>query len=805
MNDSEHIASTQAHRFEPDEVYWSGDWAAFNRSVDWPGREETRTRRFLHFLERVTLAIERPINRIVREPQFNPLYHTGTITVFLLLVILVTGIYLMMFYQFGLAQSYQAVANVERSLVGRIVRALHRYASDLAIILLLLHAWRTFFMDRFRGPRWLAWVSGMVMAAFVWIIGVTGYWMVADSRSQTLTLSLMDAIGRTRLGVAFLVNNVVSEAAGSGWVLFLILFIIHLGLSALIGLFFWLHIKRLSRAKMMPPRYWTVVTFGLLLLVSALIPAGMLPPTNPFRLPGQITIDLWYLFYLPAALNMSPTLFWGGVAALLAALTAIPWLLAHKSSAPIVVNEERCIGCTLCAADCPYRAITMQGRENGNGHQLLAVVDPGLCVSCGVCIGSCPTEALTLGDQPAEPLWEDVRLRSALGGEHPVKVVFACERHVFHGARPYLHRPGDDRVVDEQGMQVEVVPLTCVSMAHPNLAVHALEAGAAAVQFVGCPPEDCANREGNLWEDLRLTRERQPKLRRAFADAPIARDWLPPDDFDKALRNPSQQTVATTYPFDLGDIHWKRFLPGLLLLAASLILVALLSDIPYRPFPAQEALVEVTLNHHSGYPIRTEENPTFSLAGAEIPPPAATRLILEVDGERVLDKTYAPQKGDAAMTFAFEQIAIPAGEHHVRLTMEEGDAPPQTLYDDAVMLESGQVLPFHLQDARLEGGDPKRGRELYFETSLGTNASCRICHSLEPDVVLVGPSFAGIATRAATRVPGMSAEEYIRQSILDPDAYVVEGFQPGMEPPNFAEILTEQQIDDLVAFLMTLK
>jgi len=85
------------------------------------------------------------------------------------------------------------------------------------------------------------------------------------------------------------------------------------------------------------------------------------------------------------------------------------------------------------------------------------------------------------------------------------------------------------------------------------------------------------------------------------------------------------------------------------------------------------------------------------------------------------------------------------------------------------------------------------------------NTGCHICHSLQPDVVIVGPSLAGIATRAAGRIPGMSAEEYIRQSILQPNAYVVPGFPSGVMPPDFSEILTPEQIDDLVAFLLTLK
>jgi nitric oxide reductase subunit C len=81
-------------------------------------------------------------------------------------------------------------------------------------------------------------------------------------------------------------------------------------------------------------------------------------------------------------------------------------------------------------------------------------------------------------------------------------------------------------------------------------------------------------------------------------------------------------------------------------------------------------------------------------------------------------------------------------------------------------------------------------------------ANCVTCHSLQPDVVLVGPSLAGVATRAAARVPGMSAEEYLRQSILDPGAYVVAGFPDAMAR-NLGEVLNSQQISEIIAFLLT--
>jgi nitric oxide reductase subunit C len=95
---------------------------------------------------------------------------------------------------------------------------------------------------------------------------------------------------------------------------------------------------------------------------------------------------------------------------------------------------------------------------------------------------------------------------------------------------------------------------------------------------------------------------------------------------------------------------------------------------------------------------------------------------------------------------------------------------------------------------------------------------CVACHSTAPGVVLVGPSLAGIATRAAETVrteaytgSATTAEAYIRESILQPSAYIVPG-QPTFQaagrsimPEDYGTTLTEEQVDHLVAYLMTLR
>lgn len=82
-------------------------------------------------------------------------------------------------------------------------------------------------------------------------------------------------------------------------------------------------------------------------------------------------------------------------------------------------------------------------------------------------------------------------------------------------------------------------------------------------------------------------------------------------------------------------------------------------------------------------------------------------------------------------------------------------------------------------------------------------SSCASCHATSGDTSIVGPSLAGIATAAGTRVVGLDAEAYLRQSILQPSAFVNEGYQDIM-PAAIGQALTPEQLDALVAFLLTL-
>jgi mono/diheme cytochrome c family protein len=89
---------------------------------------------------------------------------------------------------------------------------------------------------------------------------------------------------------------------------------------------------------------------------------------------------------------------------------------------------------------------------------------------------------------------------------------------------------------------------------------------------------------------------------------------------------------------------------------------------------------------------------------------------------------------------------------------------------------------------------------------------CPACHTIEGvSVGPVGPELTNIATVAATRVDGMTAEEYIRESIVDPAAFISPDCptgpcaDPTIMPLNFADQVTEEQLANLVMYLLSLE
>ena len=100
-------------------------------------------------------------------------------------------------------------------------------------------------------------------------------------------------------------------------------------------------------------------------------------------------------------------------------------------------------------------------------------------------------------------------------------------------------------------------------------------------------------------------------------------------------------------------------------------------------------------------------------------------------------------------------------------------------------------------------GDANKGKDLFAAKACGT---CHTITGIPGAVGVIGPTLNGVATAAATRKPGMSAEAYLRESLKDPAAFVVEGFPAPSAGGMVLPIpVTDGEINDLVAYLLTLK
>lgn len=100
-------------------------------------------------------------------------------------------------------------------------------------------------------------------------------------------------------------------------------------------------------------------------------------------------------------------------------------------------------------------------------------------------------------------------------------------------------------------------------------------------------------------------------------------------------------------------------------------------------------------------------------------------------------------------------------------------------------------------------GDIAAGEELYNTPveGLPMSASCATCHTLN-GVDGRSPSLARIGQVAGERVEGLSDIEYLRQSIIDPAAFQTRDW-PATMPSQYGDLLSEDQVDDLIAFLLT--
>jgi coenzyme F420-reducing hydrogenase delta subunit/ferredoxin len=456
----------------------------------------------------------------------NPLHHLGALTIYFFWIILVSGIYLFLFYDTSVSGAWLSLERISHAqwFAGGVMRSLHRYASDAAVITMILHLSREFLRGRYRGVRWYSWFTGVPLLWLVFIFGMTGYWMVWDELAQYVAIStarLLDwlPIFSDPMMRNFLSNDTLNER------FFTLMAFIHLvGLPIALVMGVWFHLLRIRLPRIHPPRRLMAGSLVAFLALSLAWPALSHAPADLGAVPTELRLDWFYLAIYPLLDLSSEAMLWSSLWGISILLCALPWLPPLRHPPAAVVHLQDCTGCEFCAEDCPYGAIEMVPRSDGRNFALQAQVDPALCVSCGICTGSCPSSSPFRRQQP---LQTGIELPYFTMDELKRRLESAASRTAGHG--PGIVVVGCDYSVPVaivEGPDVAALSLPCAGMMPPAAIDYLLRAGGAdGVLIAGCDSGDCHFRHGDRWARERVTRERMPKLRGRVPRERLALSW----------------------------------------------------------------------------------------------------------------------------------------------------------------------------------------------------------------------------------------------------------------------------------------
>lgn len=451
---------------------------------------------------RGTRALDALFHRILGW-RLNPMHQSGALAAWMLVVLTVTGLYLLLVYRVGdPSGSVQRIA--DQVWLGAWVRSLHRYATAAFVIAALLHAIRLFGQARTWGTRTRAWVSGVFLLGVGLACAWTGYVMAWDAFGYRLARAgarlfdvlpiLSEPVGRIFAG-----EHTIPSAF-----FFLNLFI-HIALPLAMGAGLWFHVSKVARPVLVPPAKLRWAVTGALTAVALLWPATLDSAADPLRLPEHTSIDLVTSWWLPIIERLDPLWAWLFALAMPALVLLVPWFTRQPRTGALavsVVDPRHCTGCDQCPKDCPWEAITMVPRSDGR-PTLLAQVDPLRCVSCGICAGSCAPMGIGPPGRNGREQLGVIRARDPISWPSPEEreiVVVLCAQAAdsLRGA------------ITAAGARVHEV--NCVGALHSSVIELLLRQGSAGVLIGGCPPRDCVGREGPKWLEQRLYHDREAEL-----------------------------------------------------------------------------------------------------------------------------------------------------------------------------------------------------------------------------------------------------------------------------------------------------
>jgi quinol-cytochrome oxidoreductase complex cytochrome b subunit/coenzyme F420-reducing hydrogenase delta subunit len=643
-------------------------------------------------------------------PAWNPMLQLGALGWFFFWIAAVSGIYLYVFFDTGITRAYDSVESLTHSQpwAGGLMRSLHRYASDGLVAVAVVHLAREFALDRMRGKRWYAWITGLPVLALIYVSGITGYWLVWDALAQYVaqtTAELFDALPIFGEPIS---RNFVNESALSDR-FFTLMSFLHIAAPLLLLLFMWIHIQRHAAARIQPARGLGLVVLGSLLLLSIAVPAVSQARANLAAVPAVVDLDWFYLPAYPLVQAFGAAATWQLLGGALLLLGLLPWFPRSKAPPVAQVSLPDCNGCGRCVQDCPFGALSLEARSDGLSYAVEAVVDPDRCVSCGICVGSCPTATpfrsatrfsagIELPQVPLAALRDELKASCAALTGNDRLVVFACA----HAGE----------LAEDLRRNAVIARMPCIGMLPPSFVDFTFARRLAdGVVLAGCPGNACRERLGQRWTEERIAGVRDPWLRARAPRGRITATWLEdPGAFRRALPGRPAFPSLAEGPAGAGLPPARPRWPGPARVAGMAIVLGALSGLtaflaaglPWRQLAPEQAVVRLSIRHATEP--RVPCKPLTPQQLAELKPNMRRpvdcprerwpiTVELERDGRLLYRGTHEPSglwsDGVATVHRAF---AVPAGPQSLTVRMRDSGRADgfEHVRSGSIDLEPGQ-------------------------------------------------------------------------------------------------------------------
>jgi len=164
--------------------------------------------------ETLVLKKEVPLHRM------SWAYYLGGLTLFFFLIQVVTGIFLLFYYQPTVSDAHASIEYISKYVHnGLFIRNLHTWASSCLIFCLMAHALTAFAMKAFAPPRELIWMGGAIMLVLGFAFGFTGYllpWHQIAVNATKVALQSLDESGHYLPGVLSGAPHYIKEIIQGG-------------------------------------------------------------------------------------------------------------------------------------------------------------------------------------------------------------------------------------------------------------------------------------------------------------------------------------------------------------------------------------------------------------------------------------------------------------------------------------------------------------------------------------------------------------------------------------------------------------